>query len=169
MFDQSAGGNVWTAAALRTPRSKPSLRAQPTPRPGALPDQQARRLLHHALPPAHGITSKPLKFRRPASSGCTATPSSGPASATTPRPAPVPGRPLASNKFTYYGTSELGGQVYFTGFNEEGFSVSHGVEDIQTGEVLSAEQINAPDIGLMSPTSSTTSRSTTSSLLRRSM
>ena len=28
---------------------------------------------------------------------------------------------LASNKFTYYGTNELGGRVYFTGFNEEGF------------------------------------------------
>ena len=39
--------------------------------------------------------------------------------------------------------------MYFTGFNEEGFSVSpRGVEDIQTGEVLSAEQINAPDIEL---------------------
>ena len=29
-----------------------------------------------------------------------------------------------SNKFTYYGTNELGGRVYFTGFNEEGFNVS---------------------------------------------
>ena len=60
---------------------------------------------------------------------------------------------LASNKFTYYGTSELGGRVYFTGFNEEGFSVSpRGIEDIQTGEVLSAEQIDAPDIPLDIPT-----------------
>ena len=60
---------------------------------------------------------------------------------------------LASNKFTYYGTSELGGRVYFTGFNEEGFSVSpRGIEDIQTGEVLSSEQINAPDIELDVPT-----------------
>ena len=58
-----------------------------------------------------------------------------------------------SNKFTYYGTSELGGRVYFTGFNEEGFSVSpRGVEDIQTGEVLAAEEINAPDADLDIPT-----------------
>lgn len=60
---------------------------------------------------------------------------------------------LDTNKFTYYGTSELGGRVYFTGFNEEGFNVSpRGVEDIQTGEVLSAEQINAPDVELDVPT-----------------
>ena len=58
-----------------------------------------------------------------------------------------------ANKFTYYGTNELGGRVYFTGFNEEGFSVSpRGVEDIQTGEVLAAEQINAPDVELDVPT-----------------
>ena len=57
-----------------------------------------------------------------------------------------------ANKFTYYGTSELGGRVYFTGFNEEGFNVSpRGVEDIQTGEVLSAEEINAPDVDSTSP------------------
>lgn len=59
----------------------------------------------------------------------------------------------ASNKFTYYGTSELGGRVYFTGFNEEGFAVSpRGVEDIQTGEVQAAEEINAPDIDIDIPT-----------------
>ena len=58
-----------------------------------------------------------------------------------------------ANKFTYYGTNELGGRVYFTGFNEEGFSVSpRGIEDIQTGEVLAAEQINAPDVELDVPT-----------------
>ena len=57
-----------------------------------------------------------------------------------------------ANKFTYYGTSELGGRVYFTGFNEEGFAVSpRGIEDIQTGEVLSQEQIDAPDQGLTVP------------------
>ena len=60
---------------------------------------------------------------------------------------------LGANKFTYYGTSELGGRVYFTGFNEEGFAVSpRGVEDIQTGEVLAVEEINAPDIELDIPT-----------------
>ena len=60
---------------------------------------------------------------------------------------------LTANKFTYYGTSELGGRVYFTGFNEEGFTVSpRGIEDIQTGEVLSVEEINAPDVELDIPT-----------------
>lgn len=58
-----------------------------------------------------------------------------------------------ANKFTYYGTNELGGRVYFTGFNEEGFSVSpRGIEDIQTGEVLSSEQIDSPDLELDFPT-----------------
>ena len=58
-----------------------------------------------------------------------------------------------ANKFSYYGTNELGGRVYFTGFNEEGFSVSpRGIEDITTGEVLSSEEINAPDIELDIPT-----------------
>ena len=58
-----------------------------------------------------------------------------------------------ANKFTYYGTSELGGRVYFTGFNEEGFNVSpRGIEDIQTGEVLAAEEINAPDVDIDIPT-----------------
>ena len=58
-----------------------------------------------------------------------------------------------ANKFTYYGTNELGGRVYFTGFNEEGFSVSpRGIEDIQTGEVLSSEQIESPDLELDFPT-----------------
>ena len=61
---------------------------------------------------------------------------------------------LPSNKFTYYATNELGGRVYFTGFNEEGFTVSpRGVEDIQTGEVLSAEEINAPDQDILIPPS----------------
>ena len=52
----------------------------------------------------------------------------------------------AANKFTYYATNEGGGRVYFSGFNEEGFSVSpRGVEDIQTGELLAPEAIGAPD------------------------
>ena len=57
------------------------------------------------------------------------------------------------NRFTYYGTSERGGRAYFTGFNEEGFSVSpRGIEDIQTGEILAQEEINSPDAGLTLPT-----------------
>ena len=58
-----------------------------------------------------------------------------------------------ANKFTYYATNENGGRVYFTGFNEEGFSVSpRGIEDIQTGEVLASEEIDAPDVPLDIPT-----------------
>ena len=51
-----------------------------------------------------------------------------------------------ANKFTYYGTNEDGGKVYFSGFNEEGFSVSpRGVEDIQSGEVVGLEEIGNQD------------------------
>ena len=60
---------------------------------------------------------------------------------------------LAANQFTYFATSELGGRVYWNGFTEEGFQVSpRGVEDIQTGEVLSPEGIGAPDVDLDVPT-----------------
>ena len=39
------------------------------------------------------------------------------------------------NKFTYYFTNELGGKVYPSGFNEEGFIVkSTGIEDLTTGQ-----------------------------------
>ena len=51
-----------------------------------------------------------------------------------------------ANKFTYYGTNEDGGKVYFSGFNEEGFAVSpRGVEDTQTGDILGLEEIGAVD------------------------
>lgn len=41
----------------------------------------------------------------------------------------------ALNKFTYYFTNELGGRVYPSGFNEEGFIVkSTGIEDLNTGQ-----------------------------------
>ena len=50
------------------------------------------------------------------------------------------------NKFTYYATNVDGGRVFFSGFNEEGFTVSpRGVEDIQTGDVLSSEQVGNVD------------------------
>ena len=43
----------------------------------------------------------------------------------------------ASNKFTYFFTNSLGGRVYVSGFNEEGFGVSAaGLTDLQTGETL---------------------------------
>ena len=51
-----------------------------------------------------------------------------------------------ANKFTYYFTNEDGGRVYPTGFNEEGYSVSsRGIEDIETGEVQSPEEISSGD------------------------
>ena len=44
----------------------------------------------------------------------------------------------ALNKFTYYFTNELGGRVYPSGFNEEGFIVkSNGIEDLSTGQTQS--------------------------------
>ena len=56
------------------------------------------------------------------------------------------GEMTPANKFTYYATNVDGGVVYFSGFNEEGFNVSpRGVEDIQTGETLSQEQIGDVD------------------------
>lgn len=63
------------------------------------------------------------------------------------------GEMTPANKFTYYGTNEDGGKVYFSGFNEEGFGVSpRGVEDFLTGEVLSSEQIGNPDREINIPT-----------------
>ena len=60
---------------------------------------------------------------------------------------------LASNKFTYYGTSELGGRVYFTGFNEEGFQRQPPRRRGHSNrEVLAVEEINAPDLELDIPT-----------------
>ena len=63
------------------------------------------------------------------------------------------GEMTAANKFTYYGTDEMGGRVYFSGFNEEGFTVSpRGVENIQTGDVLNVEEVGAPDTPIDFPT-----------------
>ncbi len=46
----------------------------------------------------------------------------------------------ASNKFSYYFTNELGGRVYISAFNEEGFQVTAaGLTDLATGETISAE------------------------------
>ena len=63
------------------------------------------------------------------------------------------GEMSAANKFTYYATDEMGGRVYFSGFNEEGFTVSpRGVEDIQTGDIVSVEEVGAPDRPIDFPT-----------------
>ena len=61
-----------------------------------------------------------------------------------------------ANKFTYYGTNEDGGKVYFSGFNEEGFTVSpRGIEDTQTGEILGLEEIGTADREIDIPTTFT--------------
>ena len=60
----------------------------------------------------------------------------------------------ASNKFTYFFTNNLGGRVYVSGFNEEGFQVTAaGLTDLQTGETLSPDGLgsegrdpNAPEV-----------------------
>ena len=45
-----------------------------------------------------------------------------------------------SNKFSFYFTNELGGRVYISAFNEEGFQITAaGLTDLATGEVLSPE------------------------------
>ena len=50
------------------------------------------------------------------------------------------------NKFTYYFTNQDGGKVFCNGFNEEGLQVSpRGLEDVTTGEVLSADNLSSPD------------------------
>ena len=50
------------------------------------------------------------------------------------------------NKFTYYFTNEAGGKVFCNGFNEEGLQVSpRGLEDVTTGEILSADNLSSPD------------------------
>ena len=52
----------------------------------------------------------------------------------------------ASNKFTYFFTNNIGGRVYVSGFNEEGFGVSAaGLTDLQTGETLSPDSIGSDD------------------------
>ena len=56
------------------------------------------------------------------------------------------GQMTEANKFTYYFTNEDGGRVYPTGFNEEGYAVSsRGIQNIETGEVLSPEAISSGD------------------------
>ena len=50
------------------------------------------------------------------------------------------------NKFTYYFTNQDGGKVFCNGFNEEGLQVSpRGLEDVTTGEVLSADNLSSPE------------------------
>jgi hypothetical protein len=51
------------------------------------------------------------------------------------------------NKFTYYFTSANGGRVVPTGSNEDGFAVSsRGLEDIETGDQLSVNNLDSPEL-----------------------
>ena len=51
------------------------------------------------------------------------------------------------NKFTYYFTSANGGRVVPTGSNEDGFAVSsRGLEDIETGQQLSVNNLDSPEL-----------------------
>lgn len=51
------------------------------------------------------------------------------------------------NKFTYYFTHSQGGRVVPQGSNEDGFNVSpRGLENIETGEKLSVDNLDFPDI-----------------------
>ena len=72
------------------------------------------------------------------------------------------------NKFTYYFTNENGGRVYPSGFNEEGFAVSsRGIENIETGEVLSPELISSGDQEIIEqPVFNTPATQTTQGLVR---
>ncbi len=57
-----------------------------------------------------------------------------------------------ANKFTYYFTNQDGGRVYPSGFNEEGFAVSsRGLENVETGEILTPEQISSSDQEIIDP------------------
>lgn len=58
----------------------------------------------------------------------------------------------ASNKFSYFFTNALGGRVYVSGFNEEGFGVSAaGLTDLQTGEILSPEGLGSSEVDANAP------------------
>jgi len=57
------------------------------------------------------------------------------------------------NQFTYYFTNSLGGRVYATGFNQEGYFVSAaGLTDLATGSVTSVADIGNPFGGVDIPT-----------------
>ena len=58
----------------------------------------------------------------------------------------------ASNKFSYFFTNNLGGRVYVSGFNEEGFQVTAaGLTDLQTGETLSPDGLGSDGINPNEP------------------
>ena len=53
----------------------------------------------------------------------------------------------AQNQFSYYFTNKLGGNVYATGFNQEGFFVTAaGLTDLSSGETTTVPNIGNPNI-----------------------
>jgi hypothetical protein len=57
------------------------------------------------------------------------------------------------NQFTYYFTNQLGGRVYATGFNQEGYFVTAaGLTDLSTGAITSITDIGNPFAGIDIPT-----------------
>jgi hypothetical protein len=57
------------------------------------------------------------------------------------------------NQFTYYFTNQLGGRVYATGFNQEGYFVTAaGLTDLSTGDTTSISDIGNPFAGVDIPT-----------------
>ena len=57
------------------------------------------------------------------------------------------------NQFTYYFTNELGGRVYATGFNQEGYFVTAaGLTDLSTGATTGVTDIGNPFAGVDIPT-----------------
>lgn len=55
------------------------------------------------------------------------------------------------NKFTYYFTNDSGGRVVPQGSNEEGFNITpRGLEDVETGNTLSVENLGGLSIGSQS-------------------
>ena len=60
--------------------------------------------------------------------------------------AQVSARLSPSNKFSYYFTNALGGRVYISAFNEEGFQVTAaGLLDLATGETVSPEGLGSDE------------------------
>lgn len=57
------------------------------------------------------------------------------------------------NQFTYYFTNELGGRVYASGYNQEGYLVTAaGLTDLATGDTTSSADLGNSNLGLEIPT-----------------
>jgi len=58
----------------------------------------------------------------------------------------------AQNQFTYYFTNQLGGRVYATGFNQEGYFVTAaGLTDLSTGENIGISDLGGNFEGITTP------------------